>query len=1059
MAAQAARFDVAIPAYKVGRDPSTGQQYILYRICVSLHGQSVVERWRRYSHFDVLHENLCLLGKGSGLPPLPPKTCSWRHSFDARGFVERRKTALETYLLAVLRLPDVACAPIFDAFLGLGHDNVGHSLRRLVVTVVEVKHLSPIFSPSLCTLSTGSQSYCATYIDTKISEGSTGQAFHGNAKLDNQEDGQSTECKGRMVSPADNGMSHEPITHSFIVHADFLGRLKHGQTDLHVTFEDFSGNHRCGTSIDVGSLGGGWRSRPLVAARQAFVKKDMPAEFALDTWLVLSGVDDGEVHLIVHGSCIDEGGEGDVGIAAKGSDAHAIPGENLERYGYVSKERRDELRREDMSLPWALLEQQMRDFNNSSSGQASNETSMMGRKKLAVAALMSRRRSNSLSSSDGENDGTPDGGESKDGASLSREGTMVVVEGASAAEQWFHANLPETLSDEYDYKVLNVRQWIRSRQYLLCRGERQIDRWHRFLASTKPSFHDANGWHINDRRLKLLTYGGIPSAMCVAFHPEVLSFRNGIFSHLRPTLWKLFSGAMRSRQHAAARNDIMSYHRLCRIESHENWVNEGQTNHAHYLLASLQFDQIELDIGRTEETMTSSESQALRRILRAFCIRNPRIGYCQAMNFVAISLLRAARTGSLSEEDAFWLLVAVCEEIVPTYYVKDMSGVKVANKILDVLVHERLPKLHEHLLRIQFPLELFSVPWLCSLFSSGFPAETVYRIWDALFLGGADTLFYVILSFLRLNERRLLQAGSMMACNQIVRDASQQCYDGETLMEVALTEYEACANRVSQLHAKHDAAVTEAIDLSLIRKKAIDLVRSTPLHRAQIEDLLGDLILNCDSNFIRGGGRGTNEAPEPKYGRIKSLSTSSDTSPPRQRKISRTDSLALSQQCASIELTAKEFNKCLSRLLRHIKKPDPRRALWKSTAFQAFSKPKSKTVNLQRFTSVLALFHRGSAVEERLRLCFSCFDVNQRGWLNTVDLRAIFHAAYAFFCPSIAEDDISGLAARAVRQRNLSRTKQIKFEEFCEILLHTPILGELIRDEEGRDDTPYAVGK
>ena len=97
----------------------------------------------------------------------------------------------------------------------------------------------------------------------------------------------------------------------------------------------------------------------------------------------------------------------------------------------------------------------------------------------------------------------------------------------------------ETLSDSMT-KVLNVRQWIRSRQYLLCRGERQS--MAPLFGVYKPSFHDANGWHTNDGSLKLLTYGGIPSAMCVAFHPEVLSFRNGIFSHLRPTLWKLFSG-------------------------------------------------------------------------------------------------------------------------------------------------------------------------------------------------------------------------------------------------------------------------------------------------------------------------------------------------------------------------------------------------------------------------------------------------------------------------------------------------------------------------------------
>ena len=144
-----------------------------------------------------------------------------------------------------------------------------------------------------------------------------------------------------------------------------------------------------------------------------------------------------------------------------------------------------------------------------------------------------------------------------------------------------------------------------------------------------------------------------------------LSFftNTGIFSTLRPTLWKLFSGANRLRQHHTS-SSLLDYRTLCMVESHKDWVDHKQTDHAHFLLASLQFDQIELDITRTEETITGAETAALRRILRSFCLRNPRVGYCQAMNFVAISLLRAARTGSLSEEDAFWLLAAVCEEIV-----------------------------------------------------------------------------------------------------------------------------------------------------------------------------------------------------------------------------------------------------------------------------------------------------------------------------------------------------------------------------------------------------------
>jgi hypothetical protein len=41
----------------------------------------------------------------------------------------------------------------------------------------------------------------------------------------------------------------------------------------------------------------------------------------------------------------------------------------------------------------------------------------------------------------------------------------------------------------------------------------------------------------------------------------------------------------------------------------------------------------------------------LERVLGAFSIYNARVGYCQAMNFVAAHLLC-----NLGEEDAFWLL-------------------------------------------------------------------------------------------------------------------------------------------------------------------------------------------------------------------------------------------------------------------------------------------------------------------------------------------------------------------------------------------------------------------
>ena len=56
---------------------------------------------------------------------------------------------------------------------------------------------------------------------------------------------------------------------------------------------------------------------------------------------------------------------------------------------------------------------------------------------------------------------------------------------------------------------------------------------------------------------------------------------------------------------------------------------------------------------------TGEGQAALRRVLLAFSAQNPRVGYCQSMNFLAAALLLVL---DRAEERAFWVLVCLIDD-------------------------------------------------------------------------------------------------------------------------------------------------------------------------------------------------------------------------------------------------------------------------------------------------------------------------------------------------------------------------------------------------------------
>ncbi|KAK3913686.1 TBC1 domain family member 9 [Frankliniella fusca] len=214
-------------------------------------------------------------------------------------------------------------------------------------------------------------------------------------------------------------------------------------------------------------------------------------------------------------------------------------------------------------------------------------------------------------------------------------------------------------------------------------------------------------------------------------------------------------------------------------------INEQQTNPGLYRSLvdkavgkqCVANDEIERDLHRSLPEHKAFQSEvginALRRVLSAYAYRNPQIGYCQAMNIVGSVLLIYCK-----EEEAFWLLATICENLLPDYYNKKVVGALMDQGVLDDLTGQYLPHLHSRIQQLGM-IKMISLSWFLTIFMSVMPYESAVNIMDCFFYDGAKVIFQVALAILSANQEKILSCRDDGEATQLLADYLEGIYNEE----------------------------------------------------------------------------------------------------------------------------------------------------------------------------------------------------------------------------------------------------------------------------------------
>ncbi|KAL1821769.1 hypothetical protein ACET3Z_016638 [Daucus carota] len=280
--------------------------------------------------------------------------------------------------------------------------------------------------------------------------------------------------------------------------------------------------------------------------------------------------------------------------------------------------------------------------------------------------------------------------------------------------------------------------------------------------------------------------------------------RKGIPPSLRPKVWFAVSGAATKK--STERNNY--YNELLAAAEGKVTVDTKQIDH---------------DIPRTypgHPYLDTKEGQAsLKRVLVGYSFRNPNVGYCQGLNYVAALLLLVMKT----EEEAFWMLAVLLEDVLANdCYTSNLSGCHVEQRVFKDLLMKHCPKLCAHLETLEFDVSIVATEWFLCLFAKSLPSETTLRVWDILFYEGTNVLFRVALALFMMKEDELVLTQNVGDAVNRIHLTTHRLFNPDDILTVAYDKIGSMAlTNISKQRKKQESVVMAELDERLRRLNSL----------------------------------------------------------------------------------------------------------------------------------------------------------------------------------------------------------------------------------------------